>query len=60
MQEELSNHNWHIYRLSISDYDYTIRLLKDIIKGRKNQLDIKVKKLKKVDYESTDFTVLYV
>lgn len=59
MRAELSNNNWHVYGLSTSDYDYTVTLLKDVIIDRQKQLEIKIKKLKKVDYDATDDLLYY-
>ncbi len=54
MREELKNTDWHTYGLSISDYDYTKRLIKEIIEDRNKQIETKTKKLeaKKIDYEA--------
>jgi hypothetical protein len=34
MRQELKNYKWHVYGLSESDFDYTIRLVKDMVKAR--------------------------
>ncbi|KYG81176.1 hypothetical protein AWW67_07405 [Roseivirga seohaensis] len=54
MREELKNTNWHIYGLSISDYDYTDRLITELIDDRNKQIEIKEKELeaKKTDSEA--------
>ncbi|OBX22022.1 MULTISPECIES: hypothetical protein [Bizionia] len=54
MREELKNTNWHIYGLSITDYDYTKRLINEIIKDRNKQIEIKAKELEiqKIDSEA--------
>ena len=41
MREELKNTDWHTYGLSISDYDYTKRLINELIEDRNKQIVIK-------------------
>lgn len=54
MREELKNTDWHTYGLSISDYDYTKRLINDLINDRNEQVKIKGKELeaKNIDSEA--------
>lgn len=54
MREELKNTDWHTYGLSISDYDYTKRLINDLINDRNEQIKIKGKELeaKNIDSEA--------
>lgn len=52
MREELKNTDWHAYGLSISDYDYTGRLIQDIIDDRNEQIQIKGKKLESENIDS--------
>lgn len=39
MREELKNMDWHLYGLRVEDLDYTLRLVQDIIAGRKELLE---------------------
>ena len=54
MREELKNTDWHTYGLSISDYDYTKRLINELIEDRNKQIKIKGKELEaqKIDSEA--------
>jgi hypothetical protein len=54
VREELKNTDWHTYGLSISDYDYTKRLINDLINDRNEQVKIKGKELeaKNIDSEA--------
>lgn len=47
MREELKNMNWHLYGLRIEDLDYTLRLVRDIIAGRKELLEQERVRLKR-------------
>lgn len=47
LREELKNVNWHLYGLKMEDLNYTFRLVKDIIEGRKILLDQERKRLQK-------------
>lgn len=38
MRDELKNFDWHVYGLDQSDFDYTLRLIGQIIEDRVNQL----------------------
>ena len=49
MRPELKKADWHVYGLSIYDYDYTLRLVKEIIEDRKQQLKIKIDNIKVYD-----------
>jgi hypothetical protein len=42
MRDELKNFNWHVYGLSLTDFDYTLRLVGQIIEDRINQLPKRV------------------
>ncbi|MEP6262495.1 MAG: hypothetical protein ABJ092_13020 [Gillisia sp.] len=61
MREELKNTDWHTYGLSISDYDYTSRLIKDLIKDRNAQIRTKVLELErqKTDSEAISDLLYY-
>ncbi len=54
MREELKNTDWHTYGLSISDYDYTKRLIIELIDDRNEQIKFKGKELeaKNIDSEA--------
>ncbi|TXE14897.1 hypothetical protein ES692_17695 [Psychroserpens burtonensis] len=54
MREELKNTDWHTYGLSISDYEYTKRLINELICDRNEQIKIKGKELeaKNIDSEA--------
>lgn len=49
MREELKNFDWHINGLSKSDFDYTIRLIREIIEDRQNQLKLQTENVKGYD-----------
>jgi len=42
MRKELKNFNWHIYGLRVSDFDYTLNLVRDVIRDRKYKLETKI------------------
>ncbi len=49
MRKELNNLEWHIYGVSEKDYDYTFRLVKEIINHRQNQINEKIDSIKVCD-----------
>jgi hypothetical protein len=52
LREELKNTDWHTYGLSISDYEYTNRLIKELIADRNEQILVKEKKLESENIDS--------
>ena len=43
MRNELKNTNWHTYGLSINDFDYTLRLITEIIDDRERVAQLNTK-----------------
>lgn len=52
VRQELKDTNWHTYGLSITDYDYTKRLIIEMIDDRNEQILIKGKELEEKNVDS--------
>lgn len=54
MREELKNVNWHVYNLSLDDYEYTYELINSIIADRNKQIHLKENILEdqNIDFEA--------
>lgn len=59
MREELKNYQWHVYGLSKSDFDYTLRLVNEIIEDRQNQLIHQINNLPDKNEEVVDDMAYY-
>lgn len=42
MRKELKDFNWHVYGLSLSDYEYTFQIVTEVIRDRQKQLQQKI------------------
>lgn len=49
MRPELKEIDWHVYGLSTQDYDYTLKIVEEIIEDRKQQLGLKINNIKVFD-----------
>ncbi|AKQ46054.1 hypothetical protein TH63_11035 [Rufibacter radiotolerans] len=49
MRKELKDFNWHVYGLSLSDYEYTFQIVTEVIRDRKKQLQQKIDTLEVFD-----------
>ena len=49
MRNELKDFDWHIYGLSKDDFEYTLRLIKEIIADRQSQLQIQIDNIEVYD-----------
>jgi hypothetical protein len=38
MRKELEDHDWHVYGLKVTDLDFTLRLIDDIVSARASKL----------------------
>ncbi len=59
MREELKNYQWHVYGLSKSDFDYTLRLVNEIIEDRQSQLINQINNLPDKNEEVIDDMAYY-
>jgi len=51
MRKELKDFDWHTYGVSEDDFDYTVRLVEEIIEDRQNHLQTKIDKIKVYDFD---------
>ena len=49
LRKELKDFDWHIYGLSKDDFEYTLRLIKEIIADRQSQLQIQIDNIEVYD-----------